>query len=97
MDKKEVKVNYKGSGVNTLKETGTFLFVVAVISIIVAVIGLSISADDPGTGIPLFITSISLFFVCLLGGAICKGLSSIAMTALYKRAVLETEYYFIDK
>lgn len=97
MEKKEIKVYYSGSGVRTLKDTGTFLFVIAVISAIMALVGLIISADDPEIGMSITTTSAYLFFVCLIGGAICKGLSSIAKTALYKRTILESEYYFIDQ
>ncbi|WP_298649010.1 hypothetical protein [uncultured Proteiniphilum sp.] len=97
MEKKEIKVYYSGSGVQTLKGTGTFLFVLTFISAITALVGLVVSAGGSEIGVSLTTTSVYLFFVCLIGGSICKGLSSIAKTALYKRTILETEYYFIDQ
>jgi len=104
--KKEIKVNYQESGVKTLNGFGKFFMIVGSISALVAVIGVIIYLSNLGyygnkeyalIGIALA----SSFFPISIGafacGAICKGLSTIAKTALYKRALLEEEYSFVEE
>jgi len=91
MEKQNVRISYSGSGVQTLNGFGTFFFIVAVISIIVAVI-LTVSIVGIGTA-GIFITNA---ISSLAAGAICKGLSTIAKTALYKRMLLEKQYNFVE-
>lgn len=91
MEKQNVRISYSGSGVQTLSGFGTFFFIVAVISIIVAIVSF---ASIVGMGIAgLFITNA---ISSLAAGAICKGLSTVAQTALYKRMLLEKQYNFIE-
>jgi len=101
---KEVKVNFEGSGVKTLNGFGTFSFVIASIAMLVAVIGfimylandMDYSSERENAIIGISMAS-SLFPIAIgsfAGGAICKGLSTIAKTALYKRTLLEKQYRF---
>jgi hypothetical protein len=91
MELKELIVNYKGSGVKTLKGFGVFFFVTGVIALLVALIGgiFYLNASLAGKFFPLGI--ILLFF-----SAVCVGLLSIAKMALYKRSILEEQYYILD-
>ena len=91
MDKQNVRISYSGSGVQTLNGFGTFFFIVAAISIIVAVI-LTVSIVGIATA-GIFITNA---ISSLAAGAICKGLSTVAKTALYKRMLLEKQYNFLE-
>jgi len=91
MEKQDVRINYSGSGVQTLDGFGTFFFIVAAISIIVAVISLMTIIGIVSAG-----TFFSIAISSLASGAICKGLSTIAKTALYKRMLLEKRYNFVE-
>jgi len=97
--KKEIKVNLKDSGVKTLNGFGTFFFVVAIIATFVTIIGLFMYLTmDYESKRLIGISLASSFFPIIIGsfagGAICKGLSTIAKTALYKRILLEEQYHF---
>jgi len=102
---KEVRINYQGSGVKTLDSFGTFFFVIASISMLVALIGLIMylanmdsysGADNAMIGISMASTLFPTAIGSFAGGAICKGLSTIAKTALLKRALLEKQYKFVE-
>jgi len=102
-----IKVYYQGSGVKTLNGFGTFFFIIGSIAILVTVIGfiMYLANDmDYSRGRENALIGISLassFFPITIGsfaaGAICKGLSTIAKTALYKRRLFEEQYSFIDR
>lgn len=91
MEKQNVSISYSGSGVQTLNGFGTFFFIVAAISIIVALISIMSIIGIMTAGI--FITNA---ISSLAAGAICKGLSTVAKTALYKRMLLEKQYNFVE-
>lgn len=104
---KKVKVDYQGSGVRTLNGFGTFFFVIASVAMLVAVIGfimylandMDYSRERENAIIGLSLAS-SLFPIAIgsfAGGAICKGLSTITKTALYKRILIEEQYRFTDQ
>ena len=90
MKKQNVRISYSGSGVNTLSGFGTFFYIVAVISIIVAIVSFASIVGMSYAGI--FITNA---ISSLAAGAICKGLSTVAETALYKKSLLEKQYNFV--
>jgi len=103
MEKQKIKVNYWNSGVNTLYGFGKFFLIIGFIAMLVAIIGFIVYLTnfDSYSGAENAIIGISLaasFFPISIGsfaaGAICKGLSTIAKTALYKRTLLEEQYYF---
>lgn len=91
MEKQNVRISYSGSGVQTLSGFGTFFFIIAVISIIVAFVSFASIVLMNYAGI--FITNA---ITSLAAGAICKGLSTVAKTALYKRMLLEKQYNFVE-
>jgi hypothetical protein len=103
---KKVKVDYQGSGVKTLNGFGTYFFVIASIAVLVAVIGfimylandMDYSSERANAMIGISLAS-SFFPIAIgtfAGGAICKGLSTIAKTALYKRILIEGQYRFVE-
>lgn len=92
MERKEIKINYEGSGVKTLNGLGTLFIVLGSISLLASVISLPIY-NGTAIVISFFGASIGLF----MGGGLCKGLSGIARSLLYKREVLRQEYYFIKE
>ena len=101
---KKVKVDYQGSGVKTLNGFGTFFFVIASIAVLVAVICfimyLAMDYSSERANAMIGISLASSFFPIAIGafagGAICKGLSTIAKTALYKRILIEGQYRFVE-
>jgi len=104
-EKETIVINYQGSGVKTLNGFGTFLFVIASIAMLVAVIGFfmylgndmdsSKEMKDALTGLSMASSFFPIAIGSFAGGAICKGLSTIAKTALYKRTLLEKQYCFL--
>ncbi|MCL2597269.1 MAG: hypothetical protein FWD66_06375 [Paludibacter sp.] len=105
-DRKTIYLDYSNSGVKTLNGFGIFFLVIGAISTMVTLVGFIMylvnmdswsGKDNAMTGISLA----SLFFPIAISsfafGTICKGLSTIAKTALYKRAALQEEYDFIEK
>lgn len=103
---KKLKVDYQGSGVKTLNGFGTFFFFIASVAMLVAVVGfimylandMNYSSEQENAMLGLSLAS-SLFPIAIgsfAGGAICKGLSTIAKTALYKRILLEEQYRFVE-
>ena len=96
MEKIDVRVNYKNSGVSTLKTTGIVLIVLGVISSLVAVISfLNMMKDEITDGAILGVSFASAIFFYTFG-AISIGLSGIARSLLYQRMALEEKYYFIE-
>jgi len=101
-EKEVINVSYKGSGVKTMAGFGTFLFVVGSVAMLVAIIGFFIYVanydsyyrDKAITGISLAASFFPIAIGSFAGGAICKGLSTIAKTALYKKTLLEKQYQF---
>ncbi|MDR2286499.1 MAG: hypothetical protein LBE04_03330 [Prevotellaceae bacterium] len=88
IEKQEVIVNYKGSGVKTLKGFGVLFFVLGSLALLVSiigVIGMRILTE-------IFLISIILFFF----GAVCTGLSCIALVVLCKREMLCQQYNFMS-
>jgi len=89
-EKQKVTINYKGSGVKTLKVCSISFFILAGILAATAFI---VSTNRYSSGVEI---------VSFLGGAIfifafglmLLGLSTIAKTALYKRTLLEEKYEF---
>ena len=107
MENRKIKINYQDSGVKTANSFGTFFFVIGVIAILVAIIGLIMYLSNIGSYYESYretaavgVALASSFFPIAIGsfaaGAICKTLSTIAMTSLYKRALLEDQYSFVD-
>jgi hypothetical protein len=105
--KKEIKVNYQESGVKTLKGFGTFFLIIGSIAALITVIGFIMylandidsrfERENALTGIALASSLLPISIGSFAGGAICKGLSSIAKTALYKRRLLEEQYSFVEE
>jgi hypothetical protein len=106
-EKKVLEINYQGSGIKTLNGFGVFFFILGAIAIFVALIGGCIYLNNIGSyisdkkdalvGASLAGTFFPLGIYLLAAGAVCIGLSSIAKTALFKRAVLESEYEFLSE
>ena len=95
MNKKEIKVSYEVSGIKTLKWVGMLFTVIGAITLLLSVVALVVAFSDSG----VFIEVAALFLVSIIslcGGAICLGLSSVAKTALYQRALMEYDSYFIE-
>lgn len=91
--KTNVKVCYAGSGVRFSKNLSYVFTVVSILSFIAGFI-LIVLSDGDEIDISLAVTSFSMFFVELAISAILQAISSIAKTALYKRAALESQYDF---
>lgn len=89
-----IYVDYSGSGVKTTKGWATFFVVIGCISLLLAIIGfirlLSDYRVEADAALAALLTSISAFIMA----AILTAISSIAKTALFKRALLEQEYDF---
>jgi K+-sensing histidine kinase KdpD len=99
MEKQEINVSYKGSGVKTLKGFGVFFFVIGSIALLVVVIAMynyldSHSSSDEVAALSLAGVFSPIGCISLFAGAVCTGLSSIAKVLLYKRMVLEQQYDF---
>jgi hypothetical protein len=98
MEKQELKVSYENSGVKTLKTCGVFFFIIGVIAFFAAIVGGFLYLGDAEStvlaGRYLIIASLPAGLILFFAGAVCIGLSSIAKTALYKRAVFEQQYDF---
>lgn len=94
MEKRNIKVDFWGSGINTLKGFGVTFYIIGALLPIVGIIGLATSYDgDFIIILPLLLISM---IICLAFGAICFGLSGMAKTALYKKAIMEDDYEFIQ-
>lgn len=87
----------------TLYGFGTFFLLIGSIAMLVAVIGFimylsnlkySSSRENALIGLSLASAFFPIAIGSFAGGSICKGLSTIAETALYKKALLEEQYYF---
>lgn len=88
-----IYVDYSGSGVKTTKGWATFFVVIGCISLLLAIIGFIRLLSDyrvEADALAALLTSISAFIIA----AILTAISSIAKTALFKRALLEQEYEF---
>lgn len=92
-----IYVDYSDSGVKTTKGWATFFVVIGCISLLLAIIGFIrllsehyVTDDDLAAPLTGLLTSISAFIIA----AILTAISSIAKTALFKRALLEQEYDF---
>ncbi len=105
MENQKIKIDYQGSGVKTANGFSTFLFIISVIAIIVSLIGFTIYLDSTGSyysykeenafiGIALTFSFVLISFGSFSLGIICKLMSTIAKTSLYKRALLEEQYCF---
>ena len=102
----KVNVSFEGSGVKTLNGFGTFFFIIASIATLVALIGFIMylandmdyrsEMENAMIGLSLASSFLSLAIGSFAGGAICKGLSTISKTALYKRTLLEKQYQFVE-
>lgn len=88
MEKEKIKLNYKNSGVNTLKSFGSWFIGIGAIALIVFF--LSINSEDASLIVASICVSLSSFFA----GGICLGLSGIARSVLYQREVLRQKYDF---
>jgi hypothetical protein len=97
MEKKDIKVSYANSGVNTLSGIGTCFMIIGSIAIIVAVAGFGMFYSGDSDNAVIAVTSLFVSLGSFLGGAICMGLAGIARTALYQRMILEQEYLFIKE
>jgi tellurite resistance protein TehA-like permease len=107
MEKKKVFIGNDDGGVKILNLFGILLFVLGAIFALVVIIGLIImflanisefSRDEENSKIGLSLASsfFSITIGTLIAGAICKGLSSIAKTALYSRVILEQKNEFLE-
>lgn len=93
--KEVVKINFANSGVKTLKGYATCLAVMAVLCALATIASFAaLSSDGGSTNVILAISFAVITLSCSVFSAICVVLSSIAKTALYKRALLEKEYEF---
>jgi Na+/proline symporter len=104
-EKQKIVFSYENSGVKTLNGFGVFFFIIGAIAVLVALIGLIMYVMNSGDsytdnketaiiGISLASSFFPIAIGLLVSGAVCVGLSSIARTALYKRALLEEKYMF---
>lgn len=95
MEKKKIKVNYTDSGVRTLAGFGTLLYVLATI-MIVTVIVVWFIAHKGATDVSNFpeLATLIAGLIAIFMGALCRILSTIGRTALYRRTLLEKEYDF---
>jgi hypothetical protein len=103
MKTQELFVSYRGSGVKTLNGFGVFFFVIGSLALLTAIIGGTVylvnigsyySSDEALVGASLAGAFFPVSCVSLFAGAVCTGLSSIAKVALYKRIILEQQYFF---
>lgn len=93
--KNEVKVNYHRSGVKTLEGLAVFFMVIAALFFVIAFIIflITISSYLPG-GVDIIISIIVSALFMLFASGVCYALSSIALTALYKRTLMEQNNTF---
>lgn len=91
MERKEIKVNFEKSGVKTLSGFGSWFIILGSIAVFIFIVSL-VNPENAYLAVGSLCVSIGLF----LGGAICKGLSGIARSALYQREVLRQEYIFYE-
>lgn len=87
----QINVNYKDSGVKTLHAFAGISFIAA---IFFAAGGAFASGSNLDVSAIVGMI-VSAFFMAILG-AVCLGVSTIAKTALLKRAILENEHQFIE-
>ena len=104
MEKQKIKVNYSGSGIKTLSILGTFLLFIAVIYALIDVLiflcsGISIYKIEIFGEVVKTVINISLHFpiAIFVAGVICKILSALLKSLLYKRALLEEQYDFYEE
>ena len=97
MEKKVVKVDYRGSFVKTLSILGLSFFILGIISIIPTIVGFInyLKGNSSEYYINMADYFLTYTIVLITSGAICRGISTMAKTALYKRALLEQEYEFM--
>ncbi|HBG40945.1 MAG TPA: hypothetical protein DDW85_05985 [Porphyromonadaceae bacterium] len=101
MEKKEIKVDYSGSGVKTLNGFADFFIIIGILSSIALAVSVglfleSLETGDSDGGI-LFPSSLASMVMSFAAGAICKGLSNIAKTSLFQRTILKEKYTFTEK
>jgi hypothetical protein len=106
MEKKELTINYSNSGVKTLNGLAVFFVIASVISGITLLVGFfmwvgnldgySSSRETAAIGLAIFHSSIFSFLLSIALSAICFGFSSVARTALYKRALIEQDYDIVE-
>lgn len=102
----KVVVSFEGSGVKTLNGFGTLFFIISSIATLVTVVGFMMylandmdyrsEMNNAMVGLSLASSFLPIAIGSFAGGAICKGLSAISKTALYKRTLLEKQYKFVD-
>ena len=85
--KHRIKVCYDGSGVKFTKVIG---IVILVVSFIFFFVGIAFISYD----VTFSIISFSMFISSLALSAVLQAISTIARAALYKCAVMESQYYF---
>lgn len=91
--KQKVKVCYAGSGVNFTHSLSVAFIVFGVLFLLGSFI-LFATADGYEIYVSLAVTLLIMFIISLAISAVLEALSSIAKTALYKRAAMESEYEF---
>lgn len=104
-EKQIILVSYKGSGVKTLNGISILFFALGYISVFIALIGLNMYAELFGTyyssennlGLALMCYFSAIGIILFAFGAILKGLSGIAKTALYKQTLLNQKYIFKEE
>jgi hypothetical protein len=102
MDKQKLFLNYKGSGVKTLNGFAMFFYVLSSLFLcvaLIAIIGFISLYSDPLKFLSAVVSLmyLHLAIVSAIFGVIFTLLSSIAKLVLYKRAILENRYFFIDR
>lgn len=94
-EKRKVKLNYNNSGVKTLNKLAVFFNVLAYINLFAGVICLVIAlVDDDSFTLGVVIYLLIGFLSCLFIGTISQAISSISLTALCKRSLMEEEVDF---
>lgn len=95
--KQTVKVIYKNSGVKLCNVFSKVFMILAIVFVVFTILSFAEAIDD--NHVEDFIAA----FMCLSSAITCgalmalfKVLSSIAKTALYKRAVLEQSFEFVE-
>ena len=91
--KPKIKVCYAGSGVNFTHSLSVAFIVFGVLFLLGSLI-LFATADGYEVYVSLAVTLLIMFIISLAISAVLEALSSIAKTALYKRAIMESEYGF---
>ena len=93
--KTKIKVCYAGSGVNFTHSLSVAFIVFGILFLLGALI-LFVTADGYEVYVSLAVTLLIMFVISLAISAVLEAMSSVAKTALYKRAVMEAEYEFED-